>query len=73
MEDGDRWCEYNDGDVEDLSLNDLIQLAKLDPNYNNDNSVDSMSTTTNKSNRMLRGKSIATTNKKVGGNKRVHW
>jgi hypothetical protein len=33
MEDGDRRCEYSDGDVEDLLLDDLVQLAKLDPNY----------------------------------------
>jgi hypothetical protein len=32
MEDGDRRCEYSDGDVEDLLLDDLVQLAKLDPN-----------------------------------------
>jgi hypothetical protein len=34
MEDGDRRCEYTDGDVEDLLLDDLVQLAKLDPNNN---------------------------------------
>ena len=33
MKDGDRRCEYSDGDVEDLLLDDLVQLAKLDPNY----------------------------------------
>jgi hypothetical protein len=32
MKDGDRRCEYSDGDVEDLLLDDLVQLAKLDPN-----------------------------------------
>ena len=32
MKDGDRQCEYSDGDVEDLLLDDLVQLAKLDPN-----------------------------------------
>jgi hypothetical protein len=35
MKDGDRRCEYSDGDVEDLLLDDLLQLAKkLDPNNN---------------------------------------
>jgi hypothetical protein len=34
MKDGDRRCEYSDGDVEDLLLDDLVQLAKLDPNNN---------------------------------------
>ena len=32
MKDGDRRCEYSDGDVEDLLLDELVQLAKLDPN-----------------------------------------
>jgi hypothetical protein len=35
MKDGDRRCKYSDGDVEDLLLDDLVQLAKLDPNYHN--------------------------------------
>jgi hypothetical protein len=34
MKDGDRQCEYSDGDVEDLLLDDLVQLAKLDPANN---------------------------------------
>ena len=57
MEDGDRQCVYNDGDVEDLDLNELIQLAKLDPN--NHHSVNNTTSTTisNKSNRRPRGKS----------------
>ena len=34
MKDGDRRCKYSDGDVEDLLLDDLVQLAKLNPkNY----------------------------------------
>jgi hypothetical protein len=33
MKDGDRRCKYSDGDVEDLLLDDLVQLAKLDPKY----------------------------------------
>jgi hypothetical protein len=36
MKDGDRRCKYSDGDVEDLLLDDLVQLAQLDPNnYHN--------------------------------------
>jgi hypothetical protein len=34
MKDGDRRCIYSDGDVEDLLLDDLVQLAKLDPANN---------------------------------------
>jgi len=30
----DRRCVYNDGDIEDLSLEELHRLAKLDPNNN---------------------------------------
>ena len=30
MKDGDRRCKYSDGDVEDLLLDDLVQLARLD-------------------------------------------
>ena len=38
MTDGDRRCKYTDGDIEDLYLNDLIHLAKLDPDNNNNSS-----------------------------------
>jgi len=34
MKDGDRRCKYSDGDVEDLLLDDLVQLARLDTNSN---------------------------------------
>jgi hypothetical protein len=36
MKDVDRKCKYSDadGDVEDLLLDDLVQLAKLDPANN---------------------------------------
>ena len=35
MKDGDRRCKYSDGDVEELLLDDLVQLAKLDTNSSN--------------------------------------
>jgi len=34
----DRRCVYTDGDIEDLRLEDLQELAKLDPNYNSSSS-----------------------------------
>ena len=34
MKDGDRRCKYSDGDVEDLLLDDLVQLARLDTHSN---------------------------------------
>ena len=34
MTDGDPRCKYSDGDVEDLLLDDLVQLARLDTHSN---------------------------------------
>jgi len=34
MKDGDPRCKYSDGDVEDLLLDDLVQLARLDTHSN---------------------------------------
>ena len=45
MSDGDRRCEYTDGDIEDLYLSDLIHLAELDPENDDGNDNDSSTTT----------------------------